>query len=117
MATKEEIKEFNDALADMRKRFPELATRLGVNPDRPALLELLAEFSPDIAAGLKVAGKVTLLRLIMELAPEKKAAPLVSFTTRLPEDVVQAVKVKAIESGQSVQEIVAELLTKGLREE
>lgn len=110
MATKEEHAAFMSALASLRERRPDLAKRLGTDPTRPELLGLVEEVAPAVARGAKQMPKAALVELLSALAPVPAPVELVSFTTRLPADLVQDVKAEAVSRGVSVQALVADAL-------
>lgn len=117
MATKQETKAFESALASLRQAHPQLAESLGDEPTRPDLLALVEELAPAVAPGAKSMPKAGLVQLIAAIAPEPEPQPLVSFTTRIPEALAQEVKAEAVARGISVQALVAELLRAGLEHE
>lgn len=114
MATKQETKAFESALASLRQAHPQLAERLGDDPTRPELLALVAEIAPAVAPGAKSMPKAGLVQLIAAIAPEPEPEQLVSFTTRIPETLAQEVKARAVSRGVSVQALVADFLRAGL---
>lgn len=114
MATKQETKAFESALASLRQAHPQLAKRLGDDPTRPELLALVAEIAPAVAPGAKSMPKAGLVQLIAAIAPEPEPEQLVSFTTRIPESLAQEVKAEAVARGCSVQALVADFLRAGL---
>lgn len=116
MATKQETKAFESALASLRQAHPELAERLGDDPNRQTLLDLVAELAPAVAPGAKSMPKASLVQLIAAIAPEPEPQPLVSFTTRIPEPLAQEVKAEAVARGIPVQALVADLLRAGLEQ-
>lgn len=117
MATKQETKAFESALASLRQAHPALAEGLGDDPSRQELLALVADLAPAVAPGAKAMNKSALVQLIAAIAPEPEPQPLVSFTTRIPEALAQEVKAEAVARGISVQALVAELLRAGLEHE
>lgn len=114
MATKQETKAFESALASLRQVHPELGERLGTDPTRQTLLALVEELAPAVAPGAKSMPKAALVQLIAAIAPEPEPQPLVSFTTRIPETLAQEVKAEAVARGCSVQSLVADFLRAGL---
>lgn len=116
MATKQETKAFESALASLRQAHPQLAERLGDDPSRQQLLALVAELAPAVAAGAKAMNKSALVQLIAAIAPEPEPEQLVSFTTRIPENLAQEVKAEAVARGCSVQALVADFLRAGLEQ-
>lgn len=114
MATKQETQAFESALASLRQAHPELGERLGDDPNRQALLDLVAELAPAVAPGAKSMPKAALVQLIAAIAPEPEPVELVSFTTRIPADLAQEVKAAAFSRGVSVQALVADFLRAGL---
>lgn len=116
MATKQETKAFESALASLRQAHPQLAERLGDDPTRPELLALVAEIAPAVAPGAKSMPKAALVQLIAAIAPEPEPEQLVSFTTRIPESLAQEVKARAVSRGVSVQALVADFLRAGLEQ-
>lgn len=116
MATKQETKAFESALASLRQAHPQLAERLGDDPTRPDLLALVGELAPAVAPGAKAMPKAALVQLIAAIAPEPEPQPLVSFTTRIPETLAQEVKAAAVARGVSVQSLVADFLRAGLEQ-
>ena len=116
MATKQETKAFESALASLRQAHPELGERLGDDPTRPDLLALVAELAPAVAPGAKSMPKAALVQLIAAIAPEPEPVELVSFTTRIPADLAQEVKAAAFSRGVSVQSLVADFLHAGLEQ-
>lgn len=114
MATKQETKAFESALASLRQAHPELGERLGTDPTRQTLLALVEELAPAVAPGAKSMPKAGLVQLIAAIAPEPEPVELVSFTTRIPADLAQEVKARAVARGCSVQALVADLLRAGL---
>lgn len=114
MATKQETKAFESALASLRQAHPQLAESLGDEPTRPDLLALVAEIAPAVAPGAKSMPKAGLVQLIAAIAPEPEPEQLVSFTTRIPENLAQEVKAAAVSRGVPVQALVADLLRSGL---
>lgn len=114
MATKQETKAFESALASLRQAHPQLAERLGDDPNRKTLLDLVAEIAPAVAPGAKSMPKAALVQLIAAIAPEPEPPQLVSFTTRIPESLAQEVKAAAVSRGVPVQALVADLLRSGL---
>ena len=114
MATKQETKAFESALASLRQAHPQLAERLGDDPTRPELLALVAEIAPAVAPGAKSMPKAGLVQLIAAIAPEPEPEQLVSFTTRIPETLAQEVKARAVSRGVSVQALVADFQRAGL---
>lgn len=117
MATKQETKAFESALASLRQAHPQLAKRLGDDPTRPELLALVAEIAPAVAPGAKSMPKAGLVQLIAAIAPEPEPEKLVSFTTRIPETLAQEVKALAVSRGCSVQSLVADFLRAGLEQD
>lgn len=116
MATKQETAAFESALASLRQAHPELGERLGTDPTRQTLLDLVAELAPAVAPGAKSMPKASLVQLIAAIAPEPEPQPLVSFTTRIPETLAQEVKAEAVSRGCSVQSLVADFLHAGLEQ-
>lgn len=116
MATKQETKAFESALASLRQAHPALAERLGDDPNRQTLLDLVAEIAPAVAPGAKSMPKASLVQLIAAIAPEPEPQPLVSFTTRIPEALAQEVKAEAVARGCSVQSLTADFLRAGLEQ-
>lgn len=114
MATKQETKAFESALASLRQAHPQLAQRLGDAPSRQELLSLVGELAPAVAPGAKSMPKAGLAQLIAAIAPEPEPEQLVSFTTRIPENLAQEVKAEAVARGCSVQALVADFLRAGL---
>lgn len=114
MATKEEHSAFASALADLRASRPDLADRLGDDPARADLVDLVADLAPDVAAGARQMSRVSLIALVSAIAPAPEPVELVAFTTRLPADLVQEVKARAVSRGVSVQVLVADALARGL---
>lgn len=114
MATKQETKAFESALASLRQAHPQLAERLGDDPTRPDLLALVGELAPAVAPGAKAMNKSALVQLIAVIAPDPEPVELVSFTTRIPADLAQEVKAEAVARGVSVQALVADFLRAGL---
>lgn len=114
MATKQETKAFESALASLRQAHPQLVERLGDDPTRPDLLALVGELAPAVAPGAKAMPKAALVQLIAAIAPEPEPEQLVSFTTRIPETLAQEVKARAVSRGVSVQALVADFLRAGL---
>ncbi|AKO38849.1 hypothetical protein RZ63_08110 [[Haemophilus] ducreyi] len=117
MATKQETQAFESALASLRQAHPELAARLGDDPNRQALLDLVAELAPAVAPGAKSMPKAALVQLIAAIAPEPEPVELVSFTTRIPADLAEEVKAAAFSRGCSVQSLVADFLRAGLEQD
>lgn len=117
MATKQETKAFESALASLRQAHPQLAERLGDDPNRQALLDLVAELAPAVAPGAKSMPKAALVQLIAAIAPEPEPVELVSFTTRIPADLAQEVKARAVSRGVSVQSLTADFLRAGLEQD
>lgn len=117
MATKQETKAFESALASLRQAHPQLGERLGDDPTRQTLLDLVAEIAPAVAPGAKSMPKAGLVQLIAAIAPEPEPQPLVSFTTRIPETLAQEVKAAAVSRGVSVQALVADFLRDGLEQD
>lgn len=117
MATKQETKAFESALASLRQAHPALAEGLGDDPTRQTLLALVAELAPAVAPGAKAMNKSALVQLIAAIAPEPEPVELVSFTTRIPADLAQEVKSRAVSRGCSVQSLVADFLRAGLEHE
>ncbi len=116
MATKQETKAFESALASLRQAHPQLAERLGDDPSRPDLLALVGELAPAVAPGAKAMNKSALVQLIAAIAPEPEPEQLVSFTTRIPETLAQEVKARAVSRGVSVQSLTADFLRAGLEQ-
>lgn len=116
MATKQETKAFESALASLRQAHPQLAERLGDDPTRPDLLAMVGELAPAVAPGAKSMPKAALVQLIAAIAPEPEPEQLVSFTTRIPENLAQEVKAEAVARGVSVQALVADFLRGGLEQ-
>lgn len=116
MATKQETKAFESALASLRQAHPELGEQLGTDPTRQELLALVAELAPAVAPGAKAMNKSALVQLIAAIAPEPEPQPLVSFTTRIPETLAQEVKAAAVARGVSVQSLTADFLRAGLEQ-
>lgn len=114
MATKQETKAFESALASLRQAHPQLAERLGDDPTRPDLLALVGELAPAVAPGAKSMPKAALVQLIAAIAPEPEPVELVSFTTRIPKPLSEEVKAAAFSRGVSVQALVADFLRAGL---
>lgn len=114
MATKQETKAFESALASLRQTHPALAENMGDEPTRQTLLGLVAEFAPAVAPGAKAMNKSALVQLIAAIASEPEPEQLVSFTTRIPETLAQEVKAAAVARGCSVQSLVADFLRAGL---
>lgn len=114
MATKQETKAFESALASLRQAHPELGERLGGDPTRPDLLALVAELAPAVAPGAKSMPKAALVQLIAAIAPEPEPVELVSFTTRIPKTLGEEVRAAAFSRGVSVQALVADFLRAGL---
>lgn len=117
MATKQETQAFESALASLRQAHPQLAERLGDEPTRPELLALVAEIAPAVAPGAKAMNKSALVQLIAAIAPEPEPEQLVSFTTRIPENLAQEVKAEAVARGVSVQSLTADFLRAGLEQD
>ena len=117
MATKQETKAFESALASLRQAQPQLAERLGDDPTRPDLLALVGELAPAVAPGAKSMPKAALVQLIAAIAPEPEPEQLVSFTTRIPETLAQEVKAAAVARGVSVQSLTADFLRAGLEQD
>lgn len=116
MATKQENAEFESAFSSLRQAHPQLAERLGDDPNRKTLLDLVAEIAPAVAPGAKSMPKAALVQLIAAIAPEPEPVELVSFTTRIPADLAQEVKAAAVSRGVSVQALVADFLRAGLEQ-
>lgn len=114
MATKQETAAFASALASLRQAHPQLAESLGDEPTRPDLLALVGELAPAVAPGAKSMPKAGLVQLIAAIAPEPEPEQLVSFTTRIPENLAQEVKAEAVARGVSVQSLTADFLRAGL---
>ena len=114
MATKKDGAAFASALADLRASRPDLADRLGDDPARADLIDLVADLAPDVAAGARQMSRVSLIALVSAIAPAPEPVELVAFTTRLPADLVQEVKARAVARGVSVQALVADVLARGL---
>ena len=114
MATKQETQAFESALASLRQANPQLAEQLGTDPTRQELLALVADLAPAVAPGAKSMPKAGLVQLIAAIAPEPEPEQLVSFTTRIPENLAQEVKAEAVARGCSVQALVADFLRAGL---
>lgn len=117
MATKHDKTALTDALAGLAETHPALAERLGSNPSRGDLLEVIAGIAPDVADGVRQvprAGLVATLAAIASKKKEEKREPLTEFTTRLPESLAQEVKAHAVTRGCSIQSLVAEYLRAGL---
>lgn len=114
MATKKDTAAFASALADLRASRPDLADRLGDDPARADLIDLVADLAPDVAAGARQMSRVSLIALVSAIAPAPEPVELVAFTTRLPADLVQEVKAEAVARGVSVQALVADALARGL---
>lgn len=114
MATKQETQAFESALASLRQAHPQLAEQLGTDPTRQELLALVADLAPAVAPGAKSMPKAGLVQLIAAIAPEPEPEQLVSFTTRIPENLAQEVKAEAVARGCSVQALVADFLRAGL---
>ena len=106
-----------DALAELAEARPDLAERLGPDPRRAQLLEVLGDIRPDVAAGARQMPRPALVSTIAAIASKEKGEelePLVTFTTRVPEGLAQAVKTRAITRGCSIQALVADYLRAGL---
>ena len=116
MATKQETAAFESALASLRQAHPALAEGLGDEPTRQDLLSLVEELAPAVAPGAKSMPKAALVQLIAAIAPEPEPEQLVSFTTRIPENLAQEVKAEAVSRGVSVQALVADFLRGGLEQ-
>ena len=106
MATKQETKAFESALASLRQAHPELGERLGGDPTRPDLLALVAELAPAVAPGAKSMPKAALVQLIAAIAPEPEPVELVSFTTRIPKTLGEEVRAAAFSRGVSVLSLI-----------
>lgn len=115
MATKHDKTAFVDALAELAEAHPDIAERLGSDPSRAELVDMVADLAPGVAAGSM--SRASLVALITAIAPEPEPERLVSFTTRLPEGLAQEVKTLAVSRGVSVQSLVAGLLRAGLAAE
>lgn len=114
MVTKDDRAAFESALASLRASRPDLADWLGDAPTRADLIDLVANFAPDVAAGARRMPRVSLIALVEAVAPAPEPVALVSFTTRLPAALVQKIKVLATWNRVSVQDLVADALTRGL---
>ncbi len=114
MATRKEHSDFAAALAELTTARPDLAERLGDDPTRADLVDVLKDLDPDVAASAKGVSKVGLLKFIKALMPAPQPPQLVSFTTRIPEPLAQEVKAEAVAHGVPIQELVADLLRAGL---
>ena len=117
MATKQETAAFASALASLRQAHPALAEGLGDEPTRQDLLSLVGELAPAVAPGAKGMPTAWLVQLIGAIAPEPEPEQLVSFTTRIPENLAQEVKAEAVARGCSVQALVADFLRSGLEQD
>lgn len=118
MATKHDKTALTDALAGLAETHPALAERLGSNPSRGDLLEVIAGIAPDVADGVRQVPRAGLVATLAAIASKKKEEekrePLTEFTTRLPESLAQEVKAHAVTRGCSIQSLVAEYLRAGL---
>lgn len=115
MTTKHDKTALVDALAGLAETRPDLAERLGPDPRRAQLLEVLGDLAPDVAAGARQMPRPALVSTIAAIASkEKDPDPLVTFTTRVPEGLAQEVKTRAIARGCSIQALVADYLRAGL---
>ena len=121
MATKHDKTALTDALAGLAESHPELAQRLGSNPSRGDLLEVIAGIAPDVADGVRQVPRAGLVATLAAIASKKKKEeeeekrePLTEFTTRLPKSLAQEVKAHAVTRGCSIQSLVAEYLRAGL---
>ena len=112
MATKHDKTAFVDALAGLAETHPDLAERLGSDPSRAELVDMVADLAPGVAAGSM--SRASLVALLMAIAPEPEPEERVSFTTRLPEGLVKEVNARATARGVYVQDCVADLLRAGL---
>lgn len=114
MATKHDKTAFVDALAGLAETHSDLAERLGDDPSRADLLEVVGDLAPDVAAGARQMSRAALVALVSAIAPEPEPEERVSFTTRLPEGLVKEVNARATARGVYVQDCVADLLRAGL---
>lgn len=114
MATRKEHSEFAAALNELTAARPDLSERLGDDPSRADLVDVLKELDPDVAASAKGVSKIGLLKFIRALMPAPQPPELVSFTTRIPEPLAQEVKATAVARGIPIQELVTEILRAGL---
>lgn len=104
-----------DALAELAETRPDLAKRLGPDPRRAQLLEVLGDIRPAVAAGARQMPRPALVSTIAAIASKEKGEEeLVTFTTRVPEGLAQEVKTRAITRGCSIQALVADYLRAGL---
>ncbi len=116
MATHKEHSDFAAALAELTADRPALTERLGTDPTRAQLLDVLEDLAPAVAPSAKSMPKVGLVQLIVAVAPAPQPPQLVSFTTRIPETLAQEVKAAAVARGVSVQSLTADLLRAGLEQ-
>ena len=119
MATKHDKTALTDALAGLAESHPELAQRLGSNPSRGDLLEVIAGIAPDVADGVRQVPRAGLVATLAAIASKKKKEeekrePLTEVTTRRPKSLAQEVKAHAVTRGCSIQSLVAEYLRAGL---
>lgn len=119
MATKHDKTALTAALAGLAETHPALAERLGSNPSRGDLLEVIAGIAPDVADGVRQVPRAGLVATLAAIASKKKKEeekrePLTEFTTRLPKSLAQEVKAHAVTRGCSIQSLVAEYLRAGL---
>lgn len=116
MATRKEHSEFAAALAELTADRSDLAATLGTDPTRADLVDALKDLAPKAAASAKSISKIGLVELIAAVAPAPQPPQLVSFTTRIPEELAEEVKAEAVARGIPIQELVAEILRAGLEQ-
>lgn len=114
MATKHDKTALVDAIAGLAETHPALAERLGGDPSRGDLLEVVGDLAPDVAAGARQMSRAALVALVSAIAPEPEPDELVGFTTRIPEGLRDKVTARAHARGMYVQDLVAEYLRAGL---
>lgn len=112
IATKHDKTALVDALAGLAETHPDLAERLGSDPSRAELVDMVADLAPGVAAGSM--SRASLVALLMAIAPEPEPDEMVGFTTRLPEGLRDEVTARATARGVYVQTLVAEYLRAGL---